>query len=282
MNQLLIVCVTLALAVAAPLSSTAATGSAASVDASRKRIDTSLMLKPMVQIRSAEVLLRDVAIGMSQEDGRGDIVLCASPSRGQVRILTVLEISAVLAHSGVNAEFVGALHTSIVRSGNKISAQDLRPLLETALHTANPSAQIGDVQLQAEISVSDDPGIVLRKLKFDSTTQRYLAFLVATREPGKINFEATVTLASGAAPLEINVANLSGNPLVLHAALLVHRGQAAQMQVSGNGFSATLPVICFDDGDHGKIVRVREKTSRKNYRAEVIAKDMVRAIQLEN
>jgi hypothetical protein len=280
MKYLSIVCATLALMVAVPFSSPAATYSAALSEGGSNRNDAGLMLRPLVQISSQEVLLRDVVIGISQSDVRGEIFICKSPSRGQVRTLRASEITAVLAHSGLNAEFIGGLRTSIVRTGHKIAVQDLRPLIETALKAANPTATIGEVQLQAEISLSEDPGIVLRKLKFDSTTQRYRAFFVATKEPGKINFEATATLASGTASSEISFANPSGR--VLHAALLVHRGQPAQMQVSGDGFNATLPVVCFEDGDSGKIVRVRERTSKKNYRAEVIAKDMLRAIQLEN
>jgi hypothetical protein len=278
MKSLSIVCVALALMVAVPFSSTAATGGASGVESAR--VDNSLMLRPLVQISSQEVLLRDLVIGMSLADVRGDLLICKAPSRGQVRTMTAFEISAVVAHSGLNVEFIGGLRTSIVRMGRRVSVHDLRPLIETALQSSNSTAQIGDVQLQAEISVGDDPGIVLRKLKFDNTTQRFRAFFVATKETGKVNFEATATVISGTAPAEITLA--SGDGHALHTALLVHRGQPAQMQVSGDGFSATLPVVCFEDGDSGKIVRVREKTSKKNYRAEVIAKDMLRAIQLEN
>lgn len=279
MKSLPIVCAMLALTVAMPFPSTVATDGAAPESVARG-VGAGLMLRPLVQVSAPEVMLRDVVIGMPATDARGDLVICQAPSRGQVRTMTAFEINSVLAHNGMNADFTGGLRTSIVRTGHKVTVEDVKPLIESALQSANSSAKISDVQLQAEISVSENPGLMLRKLKFDSATQRYRAFFVAANEPNKINFEAAVTLLSGTAPAEISLASPSGH--ALHAALLVHRGQEVQMQLAGEGFSATLPAVSFEDGDTGKVVRVREKTSKKNYRAEVIGKDTVRAIRLEN
>ena len=54
------------------------------------------------------------------------------------------------------------------------------------------------------------------------------------------------------------------------------------MQLDGEGFSATLQVVCLEDGKASDLIRVREQGSKHNYRAQVTGPGSLRAVSREN
>jgi hypothetical protein len=149
-------------------------------------------------------------------------------------------------------------------------------MLESAVRAADPTAKVAEVELQAAISVGSHPGIKLLKLRFDPAIQKYRAWFIATSESRKTTFQATATLERGTAPLEIN--GLSSSQSASLSPALVHRGETAMMQLQGDGFSATVPVICLEDGKEATLVHVHDKASKRNYRAQVLTRDLLRAV----
>jgi len=41
-------------------------------------------------------------------------------------------------------------------------------------------------------------------------------------------------------------------------------------------------VLCLEDGRETTLVRVRDKASKRNYRAQVLARELLRAVSREN
>jgi flagella basal body P-ring formation protein FlgA len=54
------------------------------------------------------------------------------------------------------------------------------------------------------------------------------------------------------------------------------------MQRDGDGLSATLSVVCMEDGGASKTVRVRETASKRIYRAQIVGQGLLHAVGLEN
>lgn len=235
-----------------------------------------LTLKPMVQVTADEVTLRDLVVG----DGSSfeNIVVCHSPLLGSVRTLSKVEIAALLRKNDDDHLLSGPEQVNVTRAARKISAEDLRPLIEAELKTRNSKAAITGIQLQVAIFVTDVDGLKLRKLRFDSSINRYRAWFVASDAPHAVIFEAMATLD------RVSYKNILPGAKSLSSALpvSVHRGKTAMMQLEGEGFSATLMATCLEDGRVGETIQVREQASKHKYRAEVLAPGQVRAISREN
>jgi hypothetical protein len=239
-----------------------------------------VVLKPLVQVSGDSVTLGDLVANAPLENVAEKTVVCRAPEAGTVRVLGRSEVASALKKQGLSYALQGAEQVGITRAGRRIVAEDLAPLVQTALKGANATAKVGNIQLQANVLTDGVPEFSLQRLKFDPAIAKYRAWFVAQHDRLKINFEATVTLAEGSAPLEINL-----NTKSIQAAktpLLVRRGQEVTMQLGGQGFAANVPVTAMNDGAAGKVVRVRDKAAKRNYRAEVIAGGLVRAIRQEN
>ena len=244
------------------------------------RVAETLILKPTVQVATDEVTLRDLVVTGDMAGSSENIVICRAPAAGSVRILSQAEIAAALKKHGASYLLRGAEQVNVTRVGRKVTAAELQPLIEAALNLHDAGMKIHDVQLQAAIFVNDVAGLKLRKLRFDPAINKYRAWFVASDAPHAVAFEAMAILEHGAAPQEINLSRTEQ----FHAepALLVHRGETAAMQLDGEGFSATLSVVCLENGSPAKTVRVREPGSRKVYRAQVIGQGQLRAVGREN
>lgn len=238
-----------------------------------------LTLKPVVQVAADDVLLRDL-IRDGEAASNGNIVICRAPGVGTVRNVTQAEITEVLRKHGVAYVLRGAEQVSVMRLSRKISTTDLQPLIESALRKSDSSAEISSVQLQVEIFVQDTSGIKLRKLRFDPAINKYRAWFTAADTPHSVSFEATAILEHGSAPREIETVITEKAPAI--PAFSVRRGEVAAMQLTGEGFNATLPVICLEDGAGAKTVRVRERGSKRTYRAQIIGQGLLRAVGREN
>ncbi len=239
-----------------------------------------VVLKPLAQVSGDSVTLGDLIANAALENVAGTTVVCRAPEAGTVRVLGKNEIVAALKKQGLSYNLQGAEQIGITRLGRKIVTDDLAPIIEATVKAASATAKVGEIQLQANVLTDGVPELSLRRLKFDPAIAKYRAWFVAQHDRTKISFEATVTLAEGSAPLEINL-----NTKTIQAAkapLLVHRGQEVTMQLGGQGFAANVPVTAMNDGAAGKQVRVQDKASKRNYRAEVIAGGVVRAIRQEN
>jgi Chaperone for flagella basal body P-ring formation len=235
-----------------------------------------LTLKAVAQVAADEVTLHDLVVG----DGSSyeNIVICHSPLIGTVRTLSKAEIATLLKKSDDEYLLSGPEQIRVTRIGRKISAEDLRPLIEAELKTRNSKAAIQDIQLQATIFVTDVDGLKLRKLRFDSAINKYRAWFVASDAPHAVIFEAMATLdhVSHKNIVLEEKKQLSALPVV------VHRGKTAMMQLDGEGFSAMLLVTCLEDGRASGTIRVREQASKQKYRAEVLGPGQLRAISREN
>ena len=238
-----------------------------------------LVLKPAVQVADDQVHLRDL-ISMGTGEEFGEAVICRAPEAGTVRILQRSDVVLSLKKQNLDYRLLGASTISVTRTGRKIVASDLRELIQSAFSAAKATAQISEIEMQASVVTEGEPALLLRKLKFDSAIQKYRAWFVASDGPRKINFEATATVDSGSAPLELTPG--TSGPRSSKAQLLVRRGENVTMQMSGNGFNANVPVVSQEDGMAGKLVRVRDNATKRNYRAEVIAAGLLRAVRQEN
>ena len=233
-----------------------------------------LTLKSVAQVAADEVMLRDLVIGDGSQFE--NIVICHAPMIGTVRTLSKSEIATLLKKSDDDHLLSGPEQISVVRMGRKISADDLRPLIEAELKNKNSKAAIKDVQLQATIFVTDVDGLKLRRLSFDSAINKYRAWFVASDAPHAVIFEAMATLDRGPQKNVFSEEKKQVSPVVLH------RGKTAMMQIQGEGFSAVLQVTCLEDGRAGGTIRVREQASKSKYRAEVLGPGQLRAISREN
>ncbi len=237
-----------------------------------------LTLKAVVQVATDEVMLRDlVNSNVVVPEG---IVICRTPDAGAVRTVSLAEISATLKRHDIAYTLRGPEQISVVRMARKLLAADLTPLIENALHAQNVSAEVNEVQLQAAIFVKDINGIQLRKLKFDPAINKYRAWFAMADAPHAGTFEALVALDHGVAPIEIQL--LKTGALSSQPTAQVKRGETAAMLVDGAGFSATLSVICLENGPAEKTIRVREQASKRIYRAQVIGPGQLHAVSREN
>jgi hypothetical protein len=239
-----------------------------------------LTLKALVQISANDVTLADVVASPTEAGFPGALVICHAPDQGTVRMVSVAEIAALLKKHDLKYTLQGAAQVSIVRTARRISAAELRPVVESALRSADPTAKVAEVELQASISVGSDPDIKLLKLRFDPAIQKYRVWFMATSESRKTTFQATVTLERGTVPIEINASSPSQSPSLLP--VLVHRGETAMMELQGDGFTAKVPVVCLEDGKEATLVHVRDKASKRNYRAQVLARELLRVVSREN
>jgi len=239
-----------------------------------------LTLKALVQISADDVTLADMVASPTDPGFPGGTVICHAPDLGTLRMVSMAEIGAVLRKHELTYTLQGPALVSVMRAARKVSVADLKPLIEFALRKADPKAKIASVELQAAILVGSDPGFTLLKFRFDSAIQKYRAWFIATSESGKTAFAATVTLERGTAPIEIRAASASQNSSLLP--VLVRHGETAMMQLQGDGFSATVPVLCLEDGREAALVHVRDKSSKRNYRAQVLARELLRAVSREN
>jgi len=239
-----------------------------------------LTLKALVQISEDEVTLADIIASPTGPGFPGALVICHAPDQGTLRMINMAEIAAVLKKHDLEYSLQGPQQINVMRTARRISVADLKPLIEATLLSADPKATVADIELQAAISVGSNPGFKLLKLRFDPAIQKYRAWFVVTSESRKTAFAATFTLERGTAPVEISVA--SAGPRALLLPVLIHRGQTAMMQLQGDGFSAMVPVLCLEDGRETTLVHVRDKASKRNYRAQVLARELVRAVSREN
>lgn len=237
-----------------------------------------LTLKPVVQVAADEVTLQDF-VGNGDSVRYGDIVICHAPAMGTVRTVTRADVMAVLKKHQVTYLLRGAEQISVMRLGRKVSAADLQPLIEAAL-SKNGGVTISAVELQAAIFVNDMAAIRLRKLRFDPAINKYRAWFTVSDSPHGVSFEAMATPEHGVTPQEIKTA--SSGPGSSGPGLAVRRGEKAAMQLTGEGFSATLAVVCLEDGVEEKIVRVREPATKRIYRAQIIGQGLLRAVGREN
>lgn len=244
-----------------------------------KPATATLILKPMAQVTDDQVRLRDL-ITLGAADAFGEAVICRAPDAGTVRILERSEVAAALKKQNLDYRLQGASTISITRIGRKIVTSDLRTLIEAAFAAAKATVNITDIEMQASVVMEGEPALLLRKLKFDPAIQKYRAWFVANEGLRKINFEATATVESGSAPLELTPG--TSGPRSAKAQLLVRRGENVTMQLNGAGFSANVPVVSMEDGVAGKLVRARDNATKRNYRAEVIAAGLLRAVRQEN
>jgi hypothetical protein len=238
-----------------------------------------LTLKPVAQVATDEVMLRDL-VAAGDAGLHEDVVICHAPAVGSVRAVSLAEVAAVLRKHDVAYLLRGAEQISVIRVGRKVSAADLKPLIEAALSKNDASASISAVQLQAAIFVNDVAGIKLRKLRFDPAINKYRAWFVASDAPHAVIFEAMATLEHGVAPREIKLSKTE--QLLSAPSFFVRHGETAAMQLTGEGFSATLTVVCLEDGVAAKTVRVREQASKRVYRAQIIGPGLLRAVGREN
>jgi hypothetical protein len=237
---------------------------------------TTLTLKPVVQVAAAEVTLSDlVASGDMGSDE--NLIICHTPAIGSARTLRLSEIAAVLKKNDAVHPLQGPTQITVTRAGRKISADDLKPLIEAELKKGNKGT-IQGIQLQAAIYVTDTNGIKLRRLRFDPAIDKYRAWFIASDAPHPVIFEAMATLDRVPhSDIEIKAQNQ-------HVALpvLAHRGEPAAMELDGDGFSATLQVVCLEDGRASDLIRVHEQGSKHNYRAQVTGPGLLRAVSREN
>jgi hypothetical protein len=239
-----------------------------------------LTLKTLVQVSAGDVTLADIVVSRTEPGFPGALVVCHAPDQGTVRNVSISEIAALLKKHDLTYTLQGPAQISVVRTARKISAAELRPMIESALQGIDSRARVADVELQAAISVGGNPVLKLLKLRFDPAIQKYRAWFLATSESRKTTFEATATLDRGAVRAEINNSNAS-EPSSL-APVLVRRGETAMMQLEGEGFTATVPVVCLEDGREATLVHVRDQASKRNYRAQVLARELLRAVSREN
>lgn len=236
--------------------------------------DATLTLKPAVQVATAEVKLGDlVASGDMGADET--LIICHAPVIGSSRTVRRSEIAAALKKSDATHPLEGAAQITVTREGYKISADDLKPLVEAELKKGNKGT-VQDIQLQAAIFVTDVKDIKLRKLRFDPAIDKYRAWFIASDAPHAVVFEAMATLED-VPHSDIEIKN-QHVPLPV----LAHRGEPAMMQLDGEGFSATLQVVCLEDGKASDLIRVREQGSKHNYRAQVTGPGSLRAVSREN
>jgi len=235
-----------------------------------------LTLKARVQVSANDVTLADIVAPPVEVGLPVALLVCHAPDQGTVRIVSMPEIYALLKKHDLKYTLQGPAQVSIVRTARKISVAQLRPMVESALRGVDPTAKVAEVELQAAISVGSDPDIKLLKLRFDPAIQKYRAWFIASSESRKTTFQATATLERGMAPLEINASSASQNASLLPA--LVRRGETAMMELQGDGFIATVPVVCLEDGKESTLVHVRDKASKRNYRAQVLARELLRAV----
>jgi hypothetical protein len=238
-----------------------------------------LTLKPVIQVGTDEVTLNDFVTNGDVEF-LGAIVICRTPNAGSIRMVSLTEISATLKKYNTFYLLRGPEQISVLRSTRKLSAADLAPIIEAALNAQNMSAKVHEVQLQAAIFVNDVNSIKLRKLKFDPAINKYRAWFAIMNEPHAVPFEALATLDQGIAPLEIK--STKTDALASVSPLLVKRGETAAMLVDGSGFSATISVVCLENGPAEKVIRVREQATKHIYRAQIIARGQLHAISREN
>src|SRR6201999_1033623 len=157
-----------------------------------------LTLKPAVQVAADEVTLRDL---LADDTGTyQNIVICHSPTIGSVRTVSMAEVAAILKKNEDEHPLRGAEQISVTRAGRRISADDLKPLLEAELKNRDNKGTITDIQLQASIFVIDTSSIKLRKLRFDSAINKYRAWFVTSDAPHAVSFEAMATLDRGPHP----------------------------------------------------------------------------------
>jgi len=240
----------------------------------------SLTLKALVQISADDVTLADMIASKTEPGFPGGIMVCHSPEQGTLRMVSTSEIAALLKKHDLEYTLRGPAQISVMRAARKVSVADLKPLIESALQSAYPKARIAEVELQASISVGTDSGLKLLKLRFDPAIQKYRAWFITTSESRKTAFAATVTLERGTAPVEIGTVSASQKASILP--VLVHRGETAMMQLQGDGFSAMVPVLCLEDGKEATLIHVRDKAAKRNYRAQVLARELLRAVSREN
>jgi hypothetical protein len=237
-----------------------------------------LTLKSVVQVATDEVMLRDLVKG----DGAGlqeDLVICHAPEVGSVRTLSMVEVAAVLKKYDVQYLLQGPAQISLMRVGRKLTPADLKPLISAALVKEDASLIVGDVQLQAAIFVNETKGVRLHKLRFDPRINRYRAWFVASDAPNAPIFEATASLDHGAAPQEITLSKTGRSSSASLPQL--RRGQTAAMQLSGDGFNATLTVICLEDGMEANTIKVREPSSKRIYQARIVGPGLLQAVGRE-
>jgi hypothetical protein len=250
------------------------------VPAAAGSVPGTLTLKALVQISADDVTLADMIASPTDPGFPGALVICHAPDQGTLRMVSTAEIAAVLKKHDLEYTLQGPAQISIMRAARRVSVADLKPLIESALQSANPKARVAEIELQAAISVGSDLGLKLLKLRFDPAIQKYRAWFIATSGSRNTIFEATVTLGRGTTTVEINTASANQHTSLLP--ILVRRGETAMMQLQGDGFSATVPVVCLEDGKEATLVHVHDKASKRNYRAQVLARELLRAVSREN
>jgi hypothetical protein len=236
-----------------------------------------LTLKPAVQVATDEVTLRDLVVDDTVP--YENIVICHAPTIGTVRTVSMAEIAVILKKSDEVHALSGPDQISITRTGRKISTADLKPLIEAELKSREGKGTIKDIQLQAAIFVTDVSGLKLRTLRFDSAINKYRAWFVTSGAPHAVSFEAMANLEQGPHDgfgMRNRVLTLPPSPV------LAHRGETAAMQLNGEGFTATLMVVCLEDGRASGTIRVREQISKRNYRAQILGAGLLRAVSREN
>jgi hypothetical protein len=248
--------------------------------ASGRDAGATLTLKPVVQVAAEEVRLRDVVVDPGDTDFPGNMVICHAPNAGTVRTIGAGEIAAILKKHDAGYLLRGAEQVSVMRAGRRVTGADLLPLITAALGQDESKTKVHDVQLQATIFLSDVTALRLRKLRFDPAIQKYRAWFAASSAPHAAMFEAMATLEPGSAPLQLSSSNKE--QISATSSVLVHRGEPAAMQLDGEGFSATLSVVCLEDGKETGMVRVRESATKRIYRAQVTARGQLRAVRREN
>ncbi len=244
-----------------------------------------LTLKALVQVSADDVTLADMIAsrtehGFTEPGFPGALVICHAPDQGTIRVMSMADIAALFKKLDLAYKLQGPAQISIMRAARRVSVADLMPLIESALQRANPEARVADVELQAAISVGNDLGLKLVKLRFDPAIQKYRAWFIAISESRKTAFATTVTLERGTAPVDIKVASASQHTSLLP--ILVRRGETAMMQLNGDGFSALVPVLCLEDGKESTLIHVRDKASKRNYRAQVLGRELLRAVSRED
>ena len=255
-------------------------GLALYVPAAAGSVPRALTLKALVQTSADDVTLADVVASPTEAGFPGALVVCHAPDQGTVRMMSTAEIAIFLKKHDLQYSLQGPGQISIMRAARKILVADLKPMFESALQAADPTAKIAEVELQATISVGNSPVIKLLKLRFDPAIQKYRAWFMATSESRKTTFQATAALKRGSTPVEIN--NSSTSPHSSLVLVFVHRGETAMMQLQGDGFSAMVPVLCLEDGKEAALIHVHDKASKRNYRAQVLARNLLRAVGREN
>ena len=253
-----------------------------------------LTVKARVQVSGENVTLADV-VSSGDSNFPHELVLCRAPELGTVRTLDRHEIAELLRKRGLDIRLDGPQQISILRLGRRISPEDLRPIIEAALKNSGSTATLSSVTIQSAMMTAPESTLELSRLKFDAATLSYRAWFVVMKKDGAklprrvASFEAVATLSGGGAPVALDLspgAKIAAAPISAQATtpapLLVRHGESAMMRLEGEGFQAMLVVVCLEDGGKEKIVRARDMTSKRIYKARVTDKGRLHELSVEN